>query len=507
MQRTNRIKPKVLKKLKQEYDQIGTPCHGIIKVVKDNKYGFVDEEGRVLIPPMYDWGSSFCKIRLYGKVYIGAYVTEGGFQTIITPKNRKIIQPIESGKRYYIINEKLWVETEQGFNLISRRGKKLLATDYDVIVVDRLQQPKNIFLVKKNGHFGGIHIAYNNQEKTIVPFVFNGLSFWWTSVLGTFLEGKKQGRKGLYSLKGELVVPCKYTWFECNLNFRKGFILATNNKEAALYDGKHTMPICVDPYSVSSRYAFYYHDRSYYLISSTAEELLLDQDAQVIVRVNKDKHISYFHFMMNQQRDNFRFKSLGELIKHCKTNPQKRIGKKELVVYAYFFIEEELHKYALQYDLKYVRFSFLDWRKERDSYWGYCDILHREIALNIELLFTSEDFIRQVILHELCHFVHSSHKKEFYKMLNNLYGRDVRKEPKFNLNTRWFETVDTKVAVRYYTRKLFDLAEQGILQKSPKGVQISSSQVLSLLPERNLPSRFDNKIAALRAKGKNKPIP
>lgn len=166
-----------------------------------------------------------------------------------------------------------------------------------------------------------------------------------------------------------------------------------------------------------------------------------------------------------------------------------------------------MHKYALQYDLKYVRFSFLDWRKERDSYWGYCDILHREIALNIELLFTSEDFVRQVILHELCHFVHSSHKKEFYKMLNNLYGRDVRKEPKFNLNTRWFETVDTKVAVRYYTRKLFDLAEQGILQKSPKEAQISSSQVLSLLPERNLPSRFDNKIAALRAKGKNKSIP
>lgn len=336
MQRTKRVKPKILKKLKLEYDQVGFPCHGIIKVVKNNKYGFVDEEGRVLIQPMYDWRSSFCKMRLYGKVYIGAYVTAGGFQTIITPKNRKIIQPIESGKRYYIINEKLWVETEQGFNLISRRGKKLLTTDYDAIVVDRLQQPKNIFLVKKNGHFGGIHIAYNNQEKTIVPFVFNGLSFWWTPIMGTFLEGERRGLKGLYLLKGESVVPCQYKRFECNLNFRKGFILATNNKEAAFYDGKHTMPICVDPYSVSSRYAFYYRDKSYYLVTSTTEELLLDQNAQVIVRVNKDKHISYFHLMMNQQRGNFRFKSLGELIKHCKTNPQKRIGKKELAVYPIF---------------------------------------------------------------------------------------------------------------------------------------------------------------------------
>ena len=167
MQRTKRIKPKVLKKLKQGYDQIGVPCHGIIKVVKENKYGFVNEEGHALI---------LCKIRLYGKDYIGAYVTAGGYQTIITPKNRKIIQLIENGKRYYIINEKLWVETKQGFDLLSRWGKKLLATDYDAIVIDRLQQPKNIFLVKKNGHFGGIHIAYNNREETIIPSIFDGLS-------------------------------------------------------------------------------------------------------------------------------------------------------------------------------------------------------------------------------------------------------------------------------------------------------------------------------------------
>lgn len=506
MQRTKRIKPKVLKKLKLEYDQIGVPCHGIIKVVKDNKYGFVDEEGHALIPPMYDWSSSFCKIRLYGKDYIGAYVTAGEFQAIITPKNRKIIRPIENGKRYYIINEKLWVETEQGFNLISRRGKELLATDYDVIVVDRFQQPKNIFLVKKNGCFGGIHIAYNNQEKTIVPFVFDGLSFWWTPIMGTFLEGEKQSMKGLYSLKGELVVPCKYKRFECNLNFRKGFIVAVNEEEAVLYDGKHPMPISADPYYVNSRYAFFYRGRSYYLVSSTTEELLLDKDAQVIARVDKDKHISYFHFLMNQQRDNFRFKSLGELMEYCKADPQKRIGRKELAVYAHFFMEEELHKYALQYDLRYVHFSFFDWRNERNSMWGRCDTPHREIALNIELLFTSEDFVRQVILHELCHLIHPNHKKEFYKMLNKLYGNDVRKEPEFSSEIRWLETVDAKTTVRDYMRKLFDLAEQGILQKAPDAEQLSMPQMLQL-PERNQQPMFNDKIAALKVPKRNKPTP
>lgn len=98
MEKKNKIKRKVLKKLKSEYDQIGNPRHGFIKVMKDDKYGFVDEQGRLLIPPTYDWSSSFVKLKLYGKEYVGAYVIAGDYQTIITPENRKIIRPIENGR-------------------------------------------------------------------------------------------------------------------------------------------------------------------------------------------------------------------------------------------------------------------------------------------------------------------------------------------------------------------------------------------------------------------------
>ena len=69
-------------------------------------------------------------------------------------------------------------------------------------------------------------------------------------------------------------------------------------------------------------------------------ELGFSMEIKEIRGFDKDKHISYFHFLMNQQRDNFRFKTLGELIKYCKANPRKRIGSKDLVVYAYFFMEE-----------------------------------------------------------------------------------------------------------------------------------------------------------------------
>lgn len=501
----NRIKRKVLKKLKSEYDQIGNPRHGFIKVMKDDKYGFVDEQGRLLIPPTYDWSSSFVKLKLYGKEYVGAYVIAGDYQTIITPENRKIIRPIENGRLYYIINGKLWLKTEQGFNLISRRGKKLLATDYDVIVEDHLQQPKNIFLVKKGKFFGGVHISYNNQEKIVVPFEFDELSFWWVPIMGTFLEGERQGKRGLYSLKGKLLVSCRYTNFECSMHFRKGFVVAMNKKETALYDGKQAIPICSDPYYTNSTYAFYYRGHSYYSAFTTTEELLLDQNAKAIIRLDKDKHISYFHFLMDQQRENFRFKSLGELITYCKANPRKRIGRKDLVIYAYFFLEEELHKYARMYDLKFTRFRFLDWKKERSSCWGTCDPLRREISLNMELVFTSEAFVKQVVLHELCHFVHRNHRKSFYGMLNNLYGTDVRKEPVYGLETRWFETVDAKAVVRAHLSQLYDRAEQGILRKLPENNFTTTVQILQQ-PIKQNEAHLNDRIAAMTVKLEDKPL-
>ena len=53
-------------------------------------------------------------------------------------------------------------------------------------------------------------------------------------------------------------------------------------------------------------------------------------------------------------------------------------------------------------------------------------------------------------------------------------------------------------------RKLFDLAEQGILQKAPEGGQVFTPQILQL-PERNLQPKFNDKIAALKVPKRHKP--
>ena len=69
--------------LKRKYDFVGNPQHGLIKVIRNKKYGFVDINMKIVIPLEYDWSSSFCRIKLYGKQYIGAYVSRGGYKTII----------------------------------------------------------------------------------------------------------------------------------------------------------------------------------------------------------------------------------------------------------------------------------------------------------------------------------------------------------------------------------------------------------------------------------------
>ena len=44
--------------LKRKYDFVGNPQHGLIKVIRNKKYGFVDINMKIVIPLEYDWSNS-----------------------------------------------------------------------------------------------------------------------------------------------------------------------------------------------------------------------------------------------------------------------------------------------------------------------------------------------------------------------------------------------------------------------------------------------------------------
>ena len=481
--KVNRRIENIIKELKHRYDSVGKPNHGMIKVVNRGNYGFFNTDGIQVIPFEYDWASSFVRIKLYGTTYIGAYVTQGNHKMIIDVDNNNIITPMDMDTRYYIINDKLWVKDESGYNLVSRTGKKLLSNDYDLIVNDRFRQPKNVYLVEKNGKYGAIHVSHNNKESAVLPLSFKNLSFWYAPTLGTFIKVTKDGKiHGLYKLDGSMAIPFNYQTFEFLTPFRKGFILASNDKEYTLYAGEECRQISSSPYPIEARYAFYWQNISYYSVHTVTQDLLIDKDCHIVTEINKKTDISCFHYLMNLEKESFRFASLEELLQYCQKIKKGKINltpsvKSDLVTYGFYYLEMELHKYATMHHFDYSRLALHDLVSDKKRSWGTCHTYERAISLNLNLLFTSMEFIKVVILHELVHFKNASHNRYFYRTLNELYGSDTRKIKMNPINI--LDTVDAVGILKRKTRDLFASAVQKGLQ-SPASVSIHDTVVYEI---------------------------
>lgn len=52
------------------------------------------------------------------------------------------------------------------------------------------------------------------------------------------------------------------------------------------------------------------------------------------------------------------------------------------------------------------------------SKWGVCNRANNTITLNYNLIGCTEEFIRYVILHEICHFTVFNHSKDFYSLVS-----------------------------------------------------------------------------------------
>lgn len=63
--------------------------------------------------------------------------------------------------------------------------------------------------------------------------------------------------------------------------------------------------------------------------------------------------------------------------------------------------------------------------------WGTCSA-NRNITINLKLIKYSEEVIRYVILHELCHLKYMNHSKQFWELVQNYMEnyKDIKKELK-----------------------------------------------------------------------------
>ena len=77
---------------------------------------------------------------------------------------------------------------------------------------------------------------------------------------------------------------------------------------------------------------------------------------------------------------------------------------------------DEVYPLAEPYGIPYPKIHIRD----MSSIWGSCTVGQGKIRLNLQLMKKSPDCIKEVILHELLHFRHPNHSKEFYALLTEL---------------------------------------------------------------------------------------
>lgn len=110
--------------------------------------------------------------------------------------------------------------------------------------------------------------------------------------------------------------------------------------------------------------------------------------------------------------------------------------------------EKELNKYLSKYiyDIYEKRLNYwynlfeeklptpnLKIRKMK-SRWGVCNIKNKNITLNLELSKFKIEALDYVIVHELSHFIHPNHSKEFWLLVEKYY-KDYKEIRKYLKNT------------------------------------------------------------------------
>lgn len=112
---------------------------------------------------------------------------------------------------------------------------------------------------------------------------------------------------------------------------------------------------------------------------------------------------------------------------------KQKAGKESLLADMSLFTEilDEVYPAFIPYGVKKPAVRI----RTMKSCWGSCLVNKGIITLNRKLLMQSRECIEYVVVHELCHFIHPNHSKEFYKFMEQFMPD--WKERKGRLNGRF----------------------------------------------------------------------
>lgn len=188
---------------RKAYDLVWPPIYGLTKVRKNDRYGFIDEWGKEIVPIIYEAAWNFreglARVRKNGGKY--------GF----IDKTGKEVVPIEYDDAHDFRNGFALVEKNACWGYVDKSGRVVVPIIYDFPDLMGLGQfsPNGIAIVKKNGKYG----AVDTSGRLVIPLEYDGFG-------SLYLDGDnfhnglacalKNGKWGFVDAKGNIRIPPKY---------------------------------------------------------------------------------------------------------------------------------------------------------------------------------------------------------------------------------------------------------------------------------------------------------
>lgn len=144
------------------------------------------------------------------------------------------------------------------------------------------------------------------------------------------------------------------------------------------------------------------------------EKALLRMANQVLKKQEKKRHFYY----LGEVYDIITVSTIKkvEVIDHNIYTPNQDALEKWLRLEARQLFQEKLDYYC-QVMCETIPYPHLRLRKMKTR-WGVCNRKSQTVTLNTELIHYPSICTDYVVIHELCHFVHFNHSKEFWNLVS-----------------------------------------------------------------------------------------
>ncbi len=177
-----------------KYDNVSSFSEGFAVVEKDKKYGYVDQNGKEVVPPIYYSAGSFSD-----GVAVAYSKDDCTWHIIDKTGNVKAQLKGYDNVGYSFSNGFIQVEKDDKYGLADATGKEVIPPTYDRIYGFN----EGLARVEKDDKYGFV----DSTGKEVVPFIYRSA--------GDFNEGlayvQKDGRYGYIDKTGNIVIPLNFT--------------------------------------------------------------------------------------------------------------------------------------------------------------------------------------------------------------------------------------------------------------------------------------------------------